>query len=39
MAVKAKVKVFQEAMPNMLPLSSEQTASSPDMLLSIYQGL
>jgi len=39
MAVKAKVKVFQEAMLNMLPPSSEQVASLSDMLLSIYRDL
>ena len=39
MAVKAKVKVFQEAISNMLPPSSEQAASLSDMLLSIYRDL
>jgi hypothetical protein len=39
MAVKANVKIFQEAMSNMLPPSSVQTATLSDMLLSIYRGL
>jgi len=38
MAVKAKIKILQEAISNMLPPSSEQAASLSDMLLSIYRG-
>jgi hypothetical protein len=39
MAVKANVKVFQEAMSNTLPPSAVQAATLSDMLLSIYRGL
>jgi len=39
MAVKANVKILQEAISNMLPPSSEQAASLSDTLLSIYRGL
>ena len=39
MAVKAKVKVSQEAMSNIQPPSSVQTANFSDMFLSIYRGL
>jgi len=39
MAVKAKIKVFQDAIPNMLPPSSGKAANLSDMLLSIYRGL
>jgi len=37
--VKAKIKILQEAISNMLPPSSEKAASFSDMLLSIYRGL
>jgi hypothetical protein len=39
MMVKAKVKVFQEAMSNMLPPTAVQAATLSNMLLSIYGGL
>jgi len=39
MAVKAKVKVFEEGMSNLLLPSSEQATSLSDTLLSIYRGL
>ena len=39
MVVKAKIKVFQEVMSNMLPPSSEQAPSLSDTLLSIYRDL
>ena len=39
MAVKAKIKILQEVISNMLPPSSEQPASLSDKLLSIYRGL
>jgi len=39
MAVKAKVKEFQEAMSNMLPPSAVQAATLSNMFLSIYGGL
>jgi hypothetical protein len=39
MVVEAKVKVFQEAISNMLSPSSLQAATMSDMLLSIYRGL
>jgi len=39
MAVKANVKVFQEAITNMPPPSAVQAATLSDMLLSIYRGL
>jgi hypothetical protein len=39
MAVTANVKVFQEAISNMLPPSSVQAVTLSDMLLSIYRGL
>jgi hypothetical protein len=39
MAVKANVKVFQEAMSNTLPPSAVQAATLSDMLSPIYRGL